>query len=259
MDDAFARSKLPTPAPFQDEPLGADSWDMWVNHTLMRAGITVERVGTPAYGNENDSPMHLSVQIVSQQSMDRAMKNDKLEHISFCGTDEVLGLQVKLNNAYGWKVTTLTEIPDRGATAGSRSTRKRAVAEESTVVQSRNLHEIVVNCSESKGVTDLRATVAMALAITINIAFKTDDDGDPVIHEDGHPAIAQRRVDVVFANKHVVTTQVCSGTPCSVFCVLCSATCNLRYGTQHLLRAAAVGILRRRHRSRRLAQQCGLC
>ena len=26
LDDAFARSKLPTPAPFQDEPLGADSW-----------------------------------------------------------------------------------------------------------------------------------------------------------------------------------------------------------------------------------------
>ena len=45
LDDAFARSKLPTPAPFQDEPLGADSWDMWVNHTLVRAGITVERVG----------------------------------------------------------------------------------------------------------------------------------------------------------------------------------------------------------------------
>ena len=78
--------------------------------------------------------MHTSVQIVSQQLMDRAMQNDKLERISFCGNDEVLGLQVKLNNAYGWKVTTLTEIPDRCATSGSRSTRKRAVAEESTVV-----------------------------------------------------------------------------------------------------------------------------
>ena len=173
LDDAFTRSKLPTPAPFQEEPLGADSWDMWVNHTLVRAGITVERVGTPAYGNENESPMHLSVQIVSQQSMDRAMKNDKLEHISFCGNDEVLGLQVKLNNAYGWKVTTLTEIPDRCATSGSRSTRKRAVAEESTVVLSRNPYEIVVDCSTDKALTDLRATVAMALIITINIAFKT--------------------------------------------------------------------------------------
>ena len=81
--------------------------------------------------------MHTSVQIVSQQLIDRAMQNDKLERISFCGNDEVLGLQVKLNNAYGWKVTTLTEIPDRGATAGSRGTRKRAVAEESTVVQRR--------------------------------------------------------------------------------------------------------------------------
>lgn len=222
LDDAFTRSQLPTRAPSLSEPLGSDSWDMWANHMLMRAGITVERVGTPAYGNEVDIPMHTSVQIVSDKLMDRAMENDTLERISFCGNDEAVGLQVKLNNAYGWKVTTLTDIPDPGTTAGSRSTRKRAVAEESTVVQSRNLYEIVVDCSTDEALTDLRATVAMALIITINIAFKKDD-GKPVIHEDGYPEIAQRRVDVVFANKHVVTTQVCSGTPCSVFCVLCSA------------------------------------
>ena len=44
LDDAFTRSKLPTPAPLPEEPLGSDSWDMWVNHMLMRAGITVDRV-----------------------------------------------------------------------------------------------------------------------------------------------------------------------------------------------------------------------
>ena len=63
LQDAFSRSQLPVPVSLQDEPLGSDSWDMWVNHMLLRAGITVERVGTPAYGNEieNDIPMHMSV------------------------------------------------------------------------------------------------------------------------------------------------------------------------------------------------------
>ena len=72
----------------------------------------------------------------------------------------------------------------------------------------------------------LRATTAAARLITIVILFKDDPRGDTVVHEDGFPEIQQRRVDVTFTSKHVLTTQVRS-----TFCVLCSLFCVLLLAT----------------------------
>ena len=244
MEHAFARAKLPTPVS-DDMTLGSEAYDMYTHHMLKLGGITVERVGTPAYGDEDEyTTMHILAQIVEEEKLKDMMTIESLENISMCENNEALGLHVKLHNAYAWQVTILANIPERGAAGSSRSSRKRSAAEEGrTVVHSQHMYEIVVGCSATSGEA-MRATVALAQVITINMAFKTDRKGVPVVDSDGYPEVCQRRVDVMFTNKHLVTTQVCSGTRCSVFCVLCSATCKLRYGTQHLL-CAAVGILRR--------------
>ena len=110
MDDAFERAKLPTPAS-DDMPLGSVPFGMWTNHVLKLAGITVERVGTPAYGDESDCTMHCTVQIVSEEKLQKMMSIDSLENISMCENNEALGLQVKLHNACAWKVTILADIP----------------------------------------------------------------------------------------------------------------------------------------------------
>jgi hypothetical protein len=60
------------------------------------------------------------------------------------------------------------------------------------------------------------------MSITINLAFAKDSDEDVVMTEN-YPHIDQRRVDVMFINKHIVKMQVRS-VPCSVFCVLLLAT-----------------------------------
>ena len=224
-DAAFARSGLPV-ASGDGGPLGSESWDEYVYRVLKLAGITVELVNLPTYEMESDIALHTSVQIVTHSSVKEAMERSELEEISFAESDEMDGLQVKLNFSCGWKVSILEEIPDRAsfrADGPSSTSRKRsAAADAATVIQSRHLYEIVVGCSKEGQPTSLRTTVAAAQVITINMAFKLDDDQTPVLIE-GWPVIDQRRVDVVFTNKHVVKTQVRS-----VFCVLCSVFCCLQ-------------------------------
>jgi hypothetical protein len=223
LEEAFSRSGLPTPK----DPgftLGNEQWDMYVYHMLKLAGITVELVNTPAYADMTDTTLHTSVQIVGSAQAEEAMKRTNLDDIAFWSAEAVDGLQVKLNNAFGWKVSILEEIPEEGAGAGNRASRKRAaVADAMKLFQSRNLYEIVVECSKDGEAPRLRTTVAAAQIITINIAFKNTGDG--VQMNNGFPEVGQRRVDVVFTNQHVVTTQVRSVfcVLCSVFCALCSA------------------------------------
>ena len=136
MEHAFARAKLPTPAS-DDMTLGSEAYDMYTHHMLKLGGITVERVGTPAYGDEDENTtMNCMVQIVEEEKLKDMMTIDSLENISMCENNEALGLHVKLHNAYAWKVTILADIPERGAVGpGShRPSRKRSAAEEGKTV-----------------------------------------------------------------------------------------------------------------------------
>ena len=103
---------------------------MYTNHMLKLAGITVERVGTPAYGDESESTMNCMVQIVDEDKLKDMMTIDSLENISMCENNEALGLQVKLHNACAWKVTILADIPERGAAGPGTVASTESEAEE---------------------------------------------------------------------------------------------------------------------------------
>ena len=219
LDSAFLAADLPK-ATHSDYSLGSDEWDRHIGQHLKHAGVTIEQVGSPAFAVEAEQALHVSTQVVSETNINAAMQKTEVEDISFAENTEVLGVSVKLNNAYAWKVTIEDVVPDRATAASRRPKRGRQAADQGkTTVQSYNLYEIVVNCSDTEE-CHLRATVAAAQLITINIMFAVDSKGDVIINSDGYQEIGQRRVDVIFTNKHVVTTQVRSGTPRSVSCVL---------------------------------------
>ena len=82
------------------------------------------------------------VQIVEEDKLKNMMSIDSLENISMCENNETLGLRVKLHNAYAWKVTTLADIPERGATGpgAHRTSRKRYMASHVSDVESCSAH-----------------------------------------------------------------------------------------------------------------------
>jgi hypothetical protein len=213
--DAFAKAELPLVVGSQST-LGNEPWDEYVLHMLKKAGVTVEMVNSPQYAS---GALHVSTQIVSEDRAEAAMTDTRLDEISFLDADHTDGIQVKLNNAFGWKVSIQEDIPDQGAPTVSARGRKRASVEMATkVVQSRNHYEIVVDCSTDEDAPNLRTTVAVAMSITINLAFAKDSEDD-IVMTDNFPHVDQRRVDVMFINKHIVKMQVRS-VPWSVFCVL---------------------------------------
>ena len=57
------------------------------------------------------------------------MNNKEASKISFVKNKDMEGVQVKLNNAYRWKVTICEEVPERGAVGLARPNRKRAATE----------------------------------------------------------------------------------------------------------------------------------
>ena len=199
---------------------GTTPWDLYVQHLLKLSGVTVEQVNLPAYADMNETTLHTSVQVVPYDVVEEAMTGTEIDAISFMPLNQTDGVQIKLNNAFGWKVSILEDIPEAAPGTGRPASRKRtAVSEATTVLQSRNLYEIVVDCSSADQEPCLRTTVAGAQIFTINLAFKKADKG--VVIKNEWPEIGQRRVDVLFINEHVITAQVHS-VFFVLFCALCS-------------------------------------
>ena len=246
LDEAFERSGLPSYGT-TNPTLGSDPWDVYIHHLLNHAGITVEKLQAPSEADEQLQPLHESVQIVGGGFMHAFMQNKAKEDISFVDEKNMEGVQVKLNNAYRWKVSVCEDIPELGAVGSARAQRKRTATDlRKKVFHTLNHYEIVVDGSAMGDGSNLRTTVAAAQIITIIIAFKSED-GETKFSADGKPEIGQRRVDMVFSNKHVVTTQV-RRVLCSV-CLFCCLPPDVWNPTP-----TAVGILRRGLRAPRPAQ-----
>ena len=128
LDDAFVRAEFPTLG-CSNPTLGNEKWDVFIHHILNSAGITIEKLQAPAEADETTVPLHESVQIVVPLDMEAAMKNKEASKISFVKNKDMEGVQVKLNNAYRWKVTICEEVPERGAVGSGRTNRKRAATE----------------------------------------------------------------------------------------------------------------------------------
>ena len=234
VDDAYTRSGLPRPPASESSSLGCSPWDLYIFRVLQLGGVVVEMVGRPPHEAEEPPRLHESMQIVPDYYMEETLRNRNKDEIKLCNQLQAEGVVVKLNTAYKWKVTVLDEIqePKKG-----RQPKRGREEDAGKVIYSNHTYEIVFdsNRGTEEHKQNLRATFAVGNCLTIYLAFETnlehgEETGDTLC-KDGWPVIKQRRVDLVFTNCCLVTTQVRS-----VFCVLCSAS-KLRCGTQHVCRS----------------------
>ena len=119
LDEAFKRSGLPTKGT-SNPTLGDDVWDVYTHQLLNHAGITVEVLQAPGEADEQMQPLHISVQIVGGVAMNDCMQIKEKEKISFVKDTDMQGVQIKLNNAYRWKVSVCEDIPELGALGPAR-------------------------------------------------------------------------------------------------------------------------------------------
>ena len=192
-------------------PLGMEPVDLFVNGVLQTAGITVELVEV-----RGESPVYLAAQIVDAADI-RTDLSTFLEYANVKWNDKenFLGLQVKLGGAHKWKVTIAQKMLVQHVSESgrpNRSSRDRTPAAEKHVIVNHNNWEVVVPVQVGEGKL-MKATVATALGITINIAFKTTEKNDGVLEAQWNdsnemPLIEQRRIDVMFANKYACDVQV---------------------------------------------------
>ena len=187
--------------------LGMEEFDWYVHGILACAGITVELLKEEA---ACDARKYEVVQIVDQSDLDIALAVKNIERIKFAGNDDQLGLQVKLNGAHKWKITIVDDNLPLHAVGGAQRARRASASAsgaKTSSFENHNLYEVAVHVA-----AEMRCTVAIATGMTITIAFKTKDDDDVLVaqwdEDKKMPLIEQRRVDGIFTNAHVATTQV---------------------------------------------------
>ena len=209
VEEAFARSDLPKLERKPDfvNPLGMEDFDWFVLNVLMNAGITVECIGAGAV----EASKYQAVQIVDEHDFNAALKVTDLDRIAFCDQEDMLGLQVKLSGAWQWKVTVVEDNNEFHGGQSARSARGRVGGSVKTS-SFENLHVYEIAAVVPPGSGGVKCCAAFASSITINIAFKTKIDSvhsvEIAVWQKGWPAIAQRRIDVVFANKYMTSVQV---------------------------------------------------
>ena len=210
IEEAFARSDLPKLERKPDlvNPLGMEDFDWFVLNMLQGAGITVECLGAGAEG----ALKYQAMQIVDEYDMQEALKVTELQNIAHVDMDNMLGLQVKLNGIWHWKVTVVEENLEQHGGLSSRLARGRAGgAAKTSSFENRHLYEIATVVPREGG--GVKCSAAVAGGITINIAFqynKVAQDGvKHSLWKNNSPLISQRRIDIVFTNQYMTSIQVC--------------------------------------------------
>ena len=77
-------------------------------------------------------------------------------------------------------------------------------------IHSRSTYELAIDCDDHVRGAGVRTTMAVGDMVAINVMFARDESGHVVIASDGHPIVAQRRIDMSFFNRYCTTMQVCS-------------------------------------------------
>ena len=209
LEEAFRLSDLPKldKRPEFVNPLGMEEFDWFVLNVLSSAGITVECIGAAA----GEVEKYQAVQIVDDHDFNEAFKETDLERVKFVDCEDMLGLQVKLSGAWHWKVTVVEDNKEFHLGHSARAVRGRAGGPIKTS-SFENLHVYEIAAVVPPGNSGaVKCCAAFAGMITINIAFKTNEDAHGVqsaVWNAGYPATSQRRIDVVFANKYLTSVQV---------------------------------------------------
>ena len=189
-------------------PLGMEDLDWYVYNVLLCAGITLEMLHKEA-GIDH---LYEVAQIVDDYEMDKVMKVTDINDIKFVDEEDQLGIQVKLNGMHKWKLTIVDEnLATHHVGAANRARRASASAAKTSSFENLNVYEIAVGVPNDK----MYCTAAIATGISISIAFQTKEVGHDTTlsaqwdQKNHFPLIHQRRIDCIFTNEFVVTTQVC--------------------------------------------------
>jgi hypothetical protein len=215
-EDAFRAAQLPEP-PVDDEnaPLGSDVWGRYVYHILRLSGVELKLARRTA---KDDESYWNAAQIVSDDTLKAALDVEELNAISMVKGDQYLGLQVKLSGACEWHITCTEEIPDRRAAAAAARSRRSTAARSGITIENRATYEIALDCSNVVPDAGLRTTMVVGDYIAINVVFVQTASNHISTAPDGHPYIAQRRIDLAFTNRNLLTMQVCSMFCFVLFC-----------------------------------------
>ena len=189
--------------------MGSDNYDWFVYDILCNAGITVELI---EQDDTEGGCRYVAVQIVDELDMHTAMqKVTSQENIFLCNAEEMLGLQVKLNAMHKWKLTIVNENMPQHHIAQKQARGRANSAVKSTTFENRRFYEIAVEVPDTD---QIRCTTAIAQNVTINVAFQQEKRAGSTESrwnaDNSLPYIAQRRIDVSFANKLTYEVQVCA-------------------------------------------------
>ena len=192
---AKQRSDLPTPNNLQDLlGLGGLEDERFATEMLGNAGINVELVGE---AEENMTRFDFLQVICEDEAKDRLTEKPlRLAH-----KVDMLGFVVKLNAELKWKVTVNEEPKSNHHLGRARQGRGAAQLTQRTFMN-HQLHEIFVPHSGT-----VRATIAVSGGVTITVLFKCEDNETGEISQwpKGMPFIRQRRIDMLFSNRHVAS------------------------------------------------------
>ena len=189
--------------------MGSDDYDWFVYDILCNAGITVELI---EQDDTEGGCRYVAAQIVDELDMHTAMqKVTSQENIFLCNAEEMLGLQVKLNAMHKWKLTIVNENMPQHHIAQKQARGRANSAVKSTTFENRRFYEIAVEVPDTD---QIRCTTAIAQNVTINVAFQQEKRAGSTESrwnaDNSLPYIAQRRIDVAFANKLTYEVQVCA-------------------------------------------------
>jgi hypothetical protein len=193
---AFERSDLPNlTAVSEILGLGAAVDERFATEMLANAGITVELIG-------DASPNVVRfdfLQIVCEEEAAERMTSAREVRLS--NKVDMMGFVCKLNGELNWRVKIVDENRPHHF-IGKRAGRSSAAAGVSTFMN-HQIHETFVPHDDT-----VRATVAMSGGITITVLFKCQDNNTgehAKWNKDNVPEIRQRRIDMLFVNKHVAS------------------------------------------------------
>lgn len=178
--------------------LGGLEDERFATEMLGNAGINVELLGEA----DPEVTRFDFLQVVCEDEAQERLTDARLR---FANKIDMLGFVVKLNAELKWRITINKEKkPHHHLNKTARAARGTAAISQSTFMN-HQLHEIFVPHDDT-----MRATVAVSGGITITVLFQCEDNntGENAQWskaEKGMPIIRQRRIDMLFFNRHVAS------------------------------------------------------
>lgn len=180
--------------------LGGLEDERFATEMLGNAGINVELLGEA----DPELTRFDFLQVISEDEAEERLKDS---HMRLANKIDMLGFVVKLNAELKWRITINEENKPHHHLGKARPGRSTAQISQRTYMN-HQIHEIFVPHDDT-----MRATVAVSGGVTITVLFQCEDNNtgenaqwsNAHSHRQGMPMIRQRRIDMLFFNRHVAS------------------------------------------------------